>query len=258
MTNLGHNRPPEGEAIRLRLQEEYKSLLERAKELETGFGNTPTVIEDEGMAMAVSDFVVQINSNLKNLEKARTHEKEFFLRGGREVDGFFKTAAKAINDAKAELARRLTVYHRAKEAEERRAREEEARKAAAEAERLRKEAEARAAALAKEDELDSAIEAEKAAAEAAKRQEEARRAAAAKASELSRTRGDYGAVSSLKTFWTFSDLDRQTLDLEALRPHIPLDALERAVRSYIKAAGDSEPKKLTGVHIFQDSKTVTR
>tara|TARA_R110000868_G_scaffold350642_4_gene611924 strand:+ start:639 stop:1226 length:588 start_codon:yes stop_codon:yes gene_type:complete len=78
--------------------------------------------------------------------------------------------------------------------------------------------------------------------------------ATAKAADLSRTRGDHGSVSSLRTFWTFSDVERATIDLEVLRHHIPEEALEKAVRSFVKAGG----RELAGARIFEDTKTVVR
>jgi hypothetical protein len=63
-------------------------------------------------------------------------------------------------------------------------------------------------------------------------------------------RGEMGAVTSLVERWEFSHLDRETLDLETLREHIPLDGLEKAVRSYIKAGG----RELGGVRIFLSEK----
>ena len=82
----------------------------------------------------------------------------------------------------------------------------------------------------------------------------AAQAAAVKPAELSRTRGDYGAVSSLRTQWVFDEIDRASLDLEALRFHIPADGLEKAVRSFIKAGG----RELRGTRIFETTVATVR
>jgi hypothetical protein len=74
------------------------------------------------------------------------------------------------------------------------------------------------------------------------------------AADLSRTRGDYGSVSTLVTHWTFANLDRSKLALEPLRQHIPTDALEQAVRSFIKAGGH----ELDGVDIIEDTRLQSR
>jgi hypothetical protein len=82
----------------------------------------------------------------------------------------------------------------------------------------------------------------------------AARAAVVTAAELSRSRGDYGSVASLRTYWDFADLERAALDLETLRSHLPQDALEKAVRSYVKAGG----RELRGVRIFENTQAAVR
>ncbi len=71
---------------------------------------------------------------------------------------------------------------------------------------------------------------------------------------MSRQRSDYGAVASLRRFWDMDDLDRETLDLATLRPFLPLDALEKAVRAFIKSGG----RELKGVRIFENTATSVR
>lgn len=84
----------------------------------------------------------------------------------------------------------------------------------------------------------------------------ASRGADAKPAELGKSRGEYGGQTSLKEFWDFADLDRATLDLDALRDHLPHDALEKGVRSWIKANGDAlrQGATLRGVRIFEDTR----
>ena len=87
---------------------------------------------------------------------------------------------------------------------------------------------------------------------AAKRAAEA---AAATAADRSRARGDHGGVSSLTTFWDFTITDLDALPLDAvLRPHIPRDAIDKAVRAYVKAGG----RELDGARIFENTKSVVR
>lgn len=74
----------------------------------------------------------------------------------------------------------------------------------------------------------------------------------AKPGRFARTRGDYGSKATLREFWDFADLDRSALDLEALRQHLPADALEKAVRSFIRAQG----RELRGVRIFKTDRPV--
>jgi hypothetical protein len=63
-------------------------------------------------------------------------------------------------------------------------------------------------------------------------------------------------MTTLKQFWNFRDLDRAAIDLEALRQHLPTDALEKAVRSYINANKDAllAGERLAGVEIFEDTR----
>ena len=107
-----------------------------------------------------------------------------------------------------------------------------------------------------EADLQEAVIAETHAQQATVNAEVARQAVQAKPAELSRTRGDYGAVASLRTFWDFRHLDRATLDLEALRPHLSQEALEKAVRAYIKAnfASDHTGQQIKGVEIYQNNR----
>lgn len=252
---LGHNMPPEDtHPISDRLMEQYDALNIRQEELLDAVERVPAVIEDDETAGKIADFIKQLTACHKNAEKARVAEKEPYLAAGRAVDGWFKKITEPLAKAKKTVEARLTVYQRKKADEERRAREETERQAREAAEKARREAEERAAALAEESDLDAAVEAEEAANRAAEAAAEAERSDDAKAAELSRTRGDYGAVASLRTHWTFRDLDRDKLALEPLRQHIPTDAIEKAVRSYIRAGG----RELAGVTIYEDASTVVR
>ena len=64
-------------------------------------------------------------------------------------------------------------------------------------------------------------------------------------------------MTTLKRFWNWRDLDRNTIDLEALRQHLPSEAIEQAVRSWIKANKEDLEKgaiKLRGVELFEDTR----
>jgi len=252
---IGDNSPPEdANPIRDRLTEDYGTLEKRKTELLEAMERMPTSIEDEATAGKVSDFIMQLSAAAKNADKCRVDEKEAYLSGGRTVDGYFKAISGPLIDAKKEVEGVLTIYQRAKAAEERRAREEQERIAREEQARADKEAQDKIDALNEEGGMEAAIKAEEVAKQAAADAEEATRAADVKAADLSRTRSDSGTVSSLRTYWDFSDLDRDSIDIEILRHHLPADALEKAVRSFIKAGG----RELKGVKIFENTKTVVR
>lgn len=252
---LGHNSPPSDiELLRDRLAEESAALIARRDQLLAGVKRAPQTVADEETCGKIADLVKLCTACFKNAEAARTASKEPHLESCRAVDGFFKQVTEPLDKARRALESRLTAYQRAKAEAERRRREEEAARQRAEAERLAREAEESAAALRTEQDLAEAVTAEALARQAEADAERSRREAAAKAAELSRSRGEFGSVASLRTFFDFRDLDRAALDLEALRPHLPLDALEKAVRSFIRSGG----RELRGVEIFENTSTTVR
>lgn len=243
MSLLHHNLPPEVVDV---LHTRHALLIDRAQELLAASERVPA-IDDDDTAGKVGDFIKQLGALIKAAESQRETEKEPYLSGGRAVDGFFARITSPVTKAKRIIEDRLAHYLRAKAEQERRRREEAARVAWLEAEEKRRQAELAEQALRDERTLQEAIERTRQAAEADAAADKARAAAEAKPAELGRTRGEYGAVATLKTLWTFRDMDRHQLDLEALRPHLARDALERAIRSYIKAGG----RELRGVDIYE-------
>ncbi len=273
---LGHNRPPADEdPLVTRLLEDHDALFTRAGQLLKAGERVPATLDDEVTVQRVQDFVKQVAACIKAGKSIHEAEKEPFLAGCRKIDTlFFGRIRDPLTELKKRIEARLTTYLRAKAEAERRAREEAERKAREEAERARREAEeaaerarreAEAARLENEADLEREIEAEAArkrqqeeaerrAAQARAEAERAARDAAAKAAELSRTRGEQGSVASLRTQWIGIIEDRDALDLEALRPHLPEDGLEKALRSFIRAGG----RQLRGARIFEDTVAVVR
>lgn len=255
--DLGHNRPPPdlltGEVLHERLEDDHAALVKRRDDLLAAAERVPDITDDD-LARRASDFIKQVMAAVKALEGARVSEKEPYLAGSRTVDGFFKSLSDPLDLIKRGIEKKLTLYLREKAEQERRERMERERLAREEEAQRRREAEEAERKLADERSLHEAVEAQKRHEQAAADRVKAEQEAGAKAAEMSRVRGEYGAVSSLRTTWTFSDLDRGTLDLEALRPHLPLDGLERAVRAFVKAGG----RDLAGVHIFETTDAVVR
>ena len=252
---LGDNAPPPDiDILREQVLEEAAQLRARRDEVLASLERTPEVVEDEETSGKVADLIKAMMACHKAAEIARVARKEPFLESGRVIDGCYKQITDPLMKAKERAERRLTLYQRQKAEEERRRREAEAKRQAEEAERMRAEAAARAASITTEKDLAEALTSEEMARQATGDAQKAAKQAGAKAAELSRTRGDRGAVASLRTFWDFTDLRRETLDLEALRHHIPLEGLEQAVRSFIKSGG----RELTGVKIFENATTAVR
>jgi len=256
-TLIGNNNPPAdlllGDALREKLLDENSSLISRRDELLAAAARMPEIKTDE-IAGRISDFVKQLTALVKASETQRTGAKEPYLEGGRNVDGFFKAITDPVEKVKNDTQRKLTVYLREKEEAERRARMEQERLAREAAEKAAKEAAQKAKDAADAAALDGAIEAEKAAEVAAADLAKAQQAAEVKPAELSRTRGEYGSMSSLRTEWVFDDVSRADLDLEALRPYLPTDGIEKAIRAFIKAGG----RQLRGVAIYESTKAVVR
>lgn len=251
----GHNQPPsEIEILRQKLAEETAALAKRRDDLLAGVARAPLTIEDEETCGKVADLIKLITACHKSAETMRVGRKEPFLEAGRAVDGFFKKITEPLEKAKDSVQKRLTAYQRQKAEEERRRREDEARRAAEEAERQRKAAEEAAKTIETEEHLDAAIGADALARQKTADAIEAQRAADAKAAELSRTRGDYGAVASLRTVWVGEIEDRDALDLDALRPHLSLDAFQKAVNAFVRAGGRS----LRGAKIYESQTTQVR
>lgn len=212
---IGHNRPDPLEALRDELAVRNKPWLDRVRELLEDSTNVPASVTDANVEN-VQDFVKSVKACVAEGDKnLRPKEKEPYLSAGRTVDGFFATLIGDLHKMLSPIEVRLTSYLKAK------------------ADREKLERDALAA-------MDSSPP--------SPTTREPSRA------ELSRSRGAYGSVASLRSMWTFRDLKRETLDLEKLRPYIPAPALETAVRAYIKAGGRS----LKGVEIVVDEKAVVR
>ena len=247
IADIGHNNPPDAAALlREVLEDGNADLIKRTDDLLEAAERVPTIIDADN-AGRVGDFIKQLTAANKHAEAKRKDAKEPHLEAGRVVDGFFKAISDPLDKEKKKITARLTQYQRAKADAERRQREAEARTAEEERRAAEQalEQEAGWGAGAKEEVLDDAVAAEERARDAAKE-------ADAKPAELSRTRGDYGSVASLRTIWTGELADRDTLDLEALRPHFTQDALEKAIRTYVKTGG----RNLRGAGIYEKSTTV--
>lgn len=241
----------DADALRQRLAEDNAALIRRHDDLIGAEERLPDIVDDDS-AGRVADYVKQATACAKALDGSRVAAKEPFLEGGRNVDGFFKRYTDGLGTLKRRVEAKLSIYLRDKADRERRAREEEARQSAEAA----RKAEAEAMALADaakvttaqaDAALDTAVQAQTVARVAEK-------AAAAAPADLARTRGDFGSLATLRREWTFKDMDRAELDLEALRAHIPTDALEKALRSAIKAG----LREIKGATIFENQTATVR
>ena len=344
-TNIGHN---SANSIRDRLSSLWNGLINRCSELVNTAATVPEFIDDEDTARKAADLIKLMKAAAKEADSTRKQENEPYAAAKQQVDAFFNIPKEAVQQAAAEVERRLQKYLQRKaqrEEIERRERADRERREAEDRFNAAVEAEARATAAAQDAALSAAaanaaradkeqavagarsarLDAEAAAgrARAAKlagdgkayqdaineqavklaeakaydeqaaalrklerEAEEKRKAderaareatrevkvnvgeaersqnmadrldkkADAKQADLSRTRGELGSVSSLRTDWVHDGFDREKIDLEALRQHLPADAIDQAIRSFIRAGGRS----LRGTSIFEQTSAVVR
>lgn len=343
--NIGHN---SGGGIKDRLSQLWGGLISRCTQLVQTAREVPDFIDDEETARKAADLIKLMKAAAKEADLTRKQENEPYAAAKQQVDAFFNIPRESVQEAAAEVERRLSKYLQrkaAREEQERRDRAERERQdaelrfnAAVEAEARASEA-AQAAALAtlaakaaradkdacvsgardarlraanevvkarqakasgNAEAFQAAVNAEQVALAEAKafdeqaaglrklekEAEEKRKAderaakeaqrevksnlgdaqrsqnmadkldrkADANQAELSRTRGELGSVSSLRTDWVHDGFDRAKIDLEALRQHLPADAIDQAIRSFIRAGGRS----LRGTNIFEETTAVVR
>lgn len=246
---MGHNLPPDPldpVEINRRLSEKHAKIFARTEELTDSVARMPDEIEDEAMAAKFTDTGAMVNACRKAADAARVAEKAPFLDGGRQIQAYFATPLAALDVLKRKIQGPLTQFQIKKEREERRRLEAQRLEAEAAAKKAEEEAES-------ETDLEEAVAAEDHANTTAK-------AAQADAATLSRSRGQYGSVSSLRKTWTFTIENRRKIPLERLRPYLSDDAIDKAIRSLIRAevATTGKAVDLPGVKIFQQAKSAVR
>lgn len=244
-----HNKPP----LKDRLALDYEELISAIEAVAAEANALPKEIADDDDNAKASDVVKRVSARLKDAESFRVAEKEPFLQGGREVDGFFKELTDRLTRMKNGLSARLTAYMQAKAAAERRRLEVEA--AAARAEADRKLAEAAAAEIANKP-VTSAMALEGAQQQERNAWDAEARAAQAKPAELARTRSAEGTVATLQERWTFEITDLDAVNLNALREYIPLPDIEKAVRRFVGV--HKATRKLDGIRIYREESAVVR
>jgi hypothetical protein len=249
---LGHNNPPQPldpiDALDLRLSKTHREMVVRFIDLELGCARVPNPLESEEDAAATTDFIAQCQAHIKKAEAAHRQEKEYFLKGSRIVDGFFKRRCTRLTGALVPLALRLKAYRdqiaerdakrheaarRESEAAAQRAAEEEAHHRA-EANRLAQAAQSPA-------ERQRAAEQLLLAEAAATRAAAAQQAATAKP-EPTHIRGDYGSTAYIRKTWTF-----EVIELDA----VPRDYMSLDVEVVREAINKDAVREIPGLRIYQ-------
>lgn len=139
----GHNHPviecPKVDDIRADLLARFPELAQRRDELLATAATIPDPIPagNEELAKKVSDFLAMCRKFIKVVNGHRESEKAPYLAGGEAVDGFFKAGLSNDVEAKGKKIRAAElVYIDAKATKEKLEREEAARVARLEADRL--------------------------------------------------------------------------------------------------------------------------
>lgn len=234
-----------------RLNAETHALMLRRDALVLASGRVPPITDDE-IAGKVADFTKQLTEHIKSATDWKDAAKAPVLKLDRAIMDQHKTLCEVITRTKDTVSKMQTDYLMGKEAKERAARQEAERIASEEAKKARLEAEAAAAALTSESDIDAALAAENAAIEAQKVADAAEAAAKAKPADLSRVTGAHGTTTSLRGKWVFrpETINMDKINLEALRPYLTADDLHKAIRKYVAA----DRHELTGVVIEQEFK----
>lgn len=274
---IGHNNGPEwlpiGDELDQRLVKAHKKPMKRADDL---IEAAPIAkVENESQLKKATERVRQIQASLTELDGQRGAEKAPYRLGGAQVDGFFNEKAEELAKIKIGLERLMNAYNAkvVREAREKAARakaqaEAVARVAALAAEVKRRQADAAALKAKGAKSIAKAAEkiveadiAQDAAAEAGAQLTMAERNLHRPAAEISRVHSPNG-VSSMREFVDFRNVDRKKIDLEKLRSHLPLAAIETAIRQYIganteaiKAGIKGREQPLAGVEFFINGRT---
>lgn len=251
MAGIGHNVPPENDyqVLANRLLEDNEEILKSSENL-IDMATIFTDVQSEDEAAKITDYIKSLAVHIKKIEAARVKEKEPFLTRGKYVDQFFKQFSNKMDSAKKNSNRLLTQYARKKEEEARKEREAEERRLREEAARLAQEAEEqeqKGKTIASKESFEGAYQSELHAMHiAATKEKEVRK----EASVL----GESGSSASLRKTWKGELISRNELDLEALRQHLPEEALQKAINSYVLAGN----RTLKGARIFEHIETVVR
>jgi hypothetical protein len=280
---IGHNKPPTtfpiGPELDQRLERAHHQHIERADELLEKTSKFTRVETVKALKLS-TEYVRQIQSSLTVLEAQRKSENEPYRVGKAQVDGFFGDAIDELTKAKGVVEASMNAFNRkvreaerkrlAEEAAAKRAREEAARKKAAKAAadaaaaKARSEAAKRPAASTVENAAVLEVRHQHALDElhaARADTTNAERALSRPAADITRQRSS-NAVQSQQEYVDFRNLDRATIDLDSLRAHLGIDAIETAVRAYIRANNDAlkddlkhRRQRLRGVEFFMNDRT---
>lgn len=243
---IGGNNPPTTEQL---LAEKHRDLLDRCEAAALRANGVPKVIDDDADLTGIGEVVRDARRLMNDIKNTRLEETQPHRTAVAEINRYFDTVSERLDRVAKVLAQRCDEWARAKERRERERREAEARAA-------REEEERRLEAARKAEAANRKVQAEKhetAAAQASERADYFEQQAAAPTAELTRARSAAVTVSGTQQ-WTFDIMNMKHVDLDALRPYLTRDDIEKAIRAFVKVNKDSLP--LAGVRIY--AKTVAK
>ena len=173
-------------------------------------------INDDFTAGHAADFARDLKASANALDEKRTQIKKPVLHAQRLIDGFARKLSDRVASAVREVEARVTAYLKVKEAEA----------------RAKLEAEEAARAAVADDIALATLDQE----------------TAATALELTRTRGVGGALTALKTVWTY-----EVEDITKVPTHL-LQVNDAAVRAAIR----SGMRDIPGLRIVNEAKAFVR
>jgi hypothetical protein len=244
VAGLGHNHPPEPidaiGTLDLRLSKTHRELVIRFIDLELGCSRVPEPIGTDEEAATAADFIAQCQAHIKTAEIAHKGEKDFFLKGGRIVDAFFKRRSEKLSKALGPLVTRIKAYRHQRIETEAKLQEDRRQAAAIEADRaeqeeveLRQEANRLLADEGSPADREAAAENLRRADLAAARATAAREAMLLTPSPVE-IRGEFGSLAYVRKTWTFEvvDLDQvpreyMSLDVEVVRNALSRDGVRQ-------------------------------
>lgn len=230
VVTIGDNSPPPLAEI---LAETTVDLRREVEELAERANAAPRKIETDDDLDVVSLLVKDARGLARKVDSRRVAEKEPFLSNGRTVDAFFKAHGDRLDRIAATFQKIADDHAREKARKAREAAEAEARRLRAEEERKRQEAETarRASTQARKEAEANDLDIQASQAED--------RAAAPVEEIVEKTTTASGVTTAAKEEWEATALDIATLDFEPLRYLIKRDAVEAAVRQFVRNGGRS-------------------
>lgn len=244
----GHNQPSLEEIIRDRYEALFKEVEQIATDANTAKAELgdPVEVKTDEQRDALTKVGLAAKKISKRIDETRLKHTEPMRLEVEQTNKLFNSQ-KARPDRIAEVFEQLVGrYDQKKRDDERRRAAEEAKRAAEERQRKLDEAAQAEHSVIGDVILEEAAQAEQRALEA-----QARVQLAGKGP----TRTEAGTISQSAP-WTFRVVDVTKIPLDELRPYFGVDAVEKALRAFVRA--NKGTRTLAGVEFFQESKTTFR